>query len=269
MSFLIDPYRFASVVTPVLDIYPNAAVAYSVRLLRTAYTGNAIRVRRSSDNTEQNIGFDANGYLDETALTTFVGANNGFVTTWYDQSGNSRNATQTTASSQPQIVSSGSVIKENNKISIQYDGSNDFLSYFFTSNISQPGTFFVVNKNIVGTGIISSDNNNSRWQIYRTGIAPNNINIFAGSVLAGNNNSANQVLIYALFNGANSSISINNNTAVTGNAGTQQSNALRLGVDSANNYGQNEMQEVILYNSDQSTNKTAILSNINTYYGIY
>ncbi len=38
-----------------LDQYPSAAVAYSVRKLRAAYTGNAIRVRRSSDNTEQEI----------------------------------------------------------------------------------------------------------------------------------------------------------------------------------------------------------------------
>ena len=44
-----------------LDTYPNAAAAYSVRKLRTAYTGSAIRVRRSSDNAEQNIGFTALG----------------------------------------------------------------------------------------------------------------------------------------------------------------------------------------------------------------
>jgi hypothetical protein len=35
-----------------LDDYPNAAVAYSLRKLRTDYTGNSIRVRRSSDNAE-------------------------------------------------------------------------------------------------------------------------------------------------------------------------------------------------------------------------
>jgi hypothetical protein len=93
-----------------LDLYPSAAAAYSVRKLRSAYTGSAIRVRRSSDNTETNIGFTALGNLDESALTSFCSGTNGFVTTWYDQSGNGYNATQTTAASQPQIVSSGSVI---------------------------------------------------------------------------------------------------------------------------------------------------------------
>jgi hypothetical protein len=59
-----------------LDTYSGAAAAYSLRKLRTAYTGNAIRVRRSSDNTSQDIGFDANGELDTASMLSFVGSNN-------------------------------------------------------------------------------------------------------------------------------------------------------------------------------------------------
>ena len=87
-----------------LDTYSGAAAAYSLRRLITVYTGSLIRVRRSSDNTEQNIGFDSDGNLDTVALSAFVGSGSGFVTTWYDQSGNSRNVTQTTAANQPRIV---------------------------------------------------------------------------------------------------------------------------------------------------------------------
>ena len=76
-----------------LDTYPNAAAAYSLRKLRSAYTGYAIRVRRSSDNTEQDIGFSSTFGLDTSSLTSFCGAGNGFVTTWYDQSGNGNNGT--------------------------------------------------------------------------------------------------------------------------------------------------------------------------------
>jgi hypothetical protein len=57
-----------------LDDYPNAAVAYSLRQLRTAYTGAAIRVRRSSDNAEQDINF-VSGDLDTQSLLDFVGYN--------------------------------------------------------------------------------------------------------------------------------------------------------------------------------------------------
>ena len=79
-----------------LETYSGALVAYSLRKLRTGYVGNAIRVRRSSDNAEQDIAFDASGNLDTTSLLSFVGSVNGFVTTWYDQSGNGYNAYQST-----------------------------------------------------------------------------------------------------------------------------------------------------------------------------
>jgi hypothetical protein len=263
-------YNFAKdAFVGLLDTYPNAAAAYSVRKLSSTYTGSAIRVRRSSDNTETDIGFSSAFGLDTTSLTSFCSGTNGFVTTWYDQSGNARNATQTTAANQPQIVSSGSVILENSKPSAEFDGSNDFLSYAFSTNLSQPGTYFVVNKNTTEPGIISSDNDNSRWQIYRTGAIPKPINIFSGTVLSSGNTSSSQLLIFALFNDTNSSIGINNNTATTGSGGTQQNSAIRLGIGSTLGYGANKMQEVILYNSDQSTNRTGISTNINTYYAIY
>jgi hypothetical protein len=129
--------------TLLLDLYPNAAAAYSLRKLRTAYTGNAIRVRRSSDNTEQDIGFTALGVLDESALTTFCGVGNGFVTTWYDQSGNARNVTQTTAANQPQIVSSGNTITLNNKITIKFNAQFLNGTPFSMNNLN---LFTVLNK---------------------------------------------------------------------------------------------------------------------------
>ena len=108
-----------------LDLYPNAAAAYSLRKLRNSYTGSAIRVRRSSDNAEQDIVFDINGNLDTASLTAFCSGTNGFVTTWYDQSGGLNNATQTTAVNQPQIVNSGNLITTNGKAALSFDGNND------------------------------------------------------------------------------------------------------------------------------------------------
>ena len=60
------------------DDYPGAAAAYSLRKLDKDYAGNAIRVRRSNDNTEQDIGFSGNE-LDTTSLKSFVGSNDGAV----------------------------------------------------------------------------------------------------------------------------------------------------------------------------------------------
>ena len=70
---------FATESSPVLDDYTGAAAAYSLRKVRTAYTGSAIKVRRSSDNALQDIGFDANGDLDSTSLTTFVNSGEVFT----------------------------------------------------------------------------------------------------------------------------------------------------------------------------------------------
>jgi len=56
------------------DAFGGVTAYYSLRKFTEAETLNAIRVRRSSDDAEQDIGFDANGDLDTTALTTFVNA---------------------------------------------------------------------------------------------------------------------------------------------------------------------------------------------------
>jgi hypothetical protein len=94
---------------PTLDSFPGAYVAYSLRKLSSLYTGSVIQVRRSSDNATANIGFYRYS-LDQTELLNFVGTGSGFVTTWYDQSGNNRHATQSTNASQPRIVDSGSIV---------------------------------------------------------------------------------------------------------------------------------------------------------------
>jgi|GEM_PF-2094139 len=101
--------------TGILDTLPPSAAAYSIRRLRSGYTGPLMRVRRSSDSTEQDIGHTLGGNLNTATLTTFCGANSCFVRTWYDQSGNVRNATQTTAVNQPRIVNAGTIDLQNSR----------------------------------------------------------------------------------------------------------------------------------------------------------
>jgi hypothetical protein len=84
-----------------------AAGAYGLRKLRSAYTGAAIEVRRSSDNTTAKIGFAENGDLDVAALLKFVGKDSGFIKTWHDQSGNGLDVEQSTLPRQRVIVAAG------------------------------------------------------------------------------------------------------------------------------------------------------------------
>lgn len=92
----------------VLDPLPAAVGAWGFRRLLASWTNSAIRVRRSSDFTETDIGFSGED-LDTTGLLAFCGGGNGFVVTIYDQSGNGRHLTQADATLQPKIVTSGVV----------------------------------------------------------------------------------------------------------------------------------------------------------------
>jgi len=86
-----------------------AAMHSHSRRMLSSYEGPLIRVRRSSDNTETDIGADGLGNLDESALLAFVSSGSGYVKTVYDQSGNGRNYGQSISGNQPRIVASGIV----------------------------------------------------------------------------------------------------------------------------------------------------------------
>jgi hypothetical protein len=135
----------------VLDLISAVvAAAYSLRRLYASYTGAAIRVRRSSDNAEKDIGFIGE-HLDVLALLVFVGNGNGFVTTWYDQSGNGRHATQVTAANQPQIVASGAVITEGGRPAITHNGTSQ--------RFDMPSIPF--NMNAISVNVVAKLNNTS------------------------------------------------------------------------------------------------------------
>lgn len=87
-----------------LDTYTtNLLALYGTVKMLSSYAGSAIKVRRSSDSTLQDIGFNADGSFDATSYLAFIGAGNGFAHTVYDQSGNGRHYVQATAAAQPQI----------------------------------------------------------------------------------------------------------------------------------------------------------------------
>jgi hypothetical protein len=106
----------------------SAAVAYSTRRLQSAYTGPLLRVRRSSDNATQDIGATVGGNLDATALASFCGSASCFVSTWYDQSGNGRNAAQSTPGSQPRLVTSGVTELLGSRPAVRFDLSLNLVA---------------------------------------------------------------------------------------------------------------------------------------------
>ena len=275
------------VVNLLLDDYPNAAAAYSLRKLDKDYTGSAIRVRRSNDNAEQDIGFSLSGYLDTSALKTFVGAgNNGFITIWHNQMGvTSRDLNQGIAVNQPIIVSSGNLITidgvSNSETAILFNTSDHRLVTLLS--ISQPiSVFTYARKDNTTTedGIVYDSYNNTPFALYYTGTveAPNNRwLISSGTGLNGTTaGNTNPNLFSTLHNSTSSSIHINGVSYASGNAGTNGLDGLSVGNLRGNpppivaNYQFNgRIAEMIIYGSNQSSNRTGIENNINTYYSIY
>ena len=265
-----------------LDDYSGAAAAYSLRQLRSAYTGSAIRVRRSSDNTEQDIGF-SNNELDTTSLASFCSGTDGYVTTWYDQSGNGNDATQTTAANQPQIVSSGSVITENGKPAVQFDGNNDSISTpTLISGTTARTIFTTVKATTVNSAIyqLTKLNSGASGSSWRSIIESSEIRIrvegSAGFAYAGGYNStsySNFSLLWTSGGVQNVQMWQNSNTMAYTSGTSSDINTRNeggtIGEYAGSDFFDGIMQELIFYPSDQSSNRTGIETNINDFYSIY
>jgi hypothetical protein len=144
---------------------PN--LAFSVRRLRSAYTGNAALIRRSSDNTTLAIGF-INEDMDTTSLTTFVGVGNGFTATFYNQIG-SNDASQATAGNQPSLVATGVVLLLNARPTILFDTTNESLGFSGTS-VSHCFTVAKANALTTSTGQYLAAGTNQGFGIAGSGV---------------------------------------------------------------------------------------------------
>ena len=254
----------ASSLPLLLDAYSGAAVAYSLRKLTTSYTGYAIRVRRSSDNTSQDIGF-VGGNLDTSAITSFVGANSGYVSIWYDQSGNNRNATQVTEAYQPKIVSNGVLNTYNGRPCVKFDGSDDYVQspyYTGTSNelyfVTQTtDTAFLFPRGITDFGFVAEQGStNTQTSDYWT----TQPQLYVNSALT---SPVNRNDVYNLLNGYKLSLHKGANTSTNFNylrfGSFQQTGSLDFN---------GNLFEWVIYPSLQSS-QSLIETNINSYYSIY
>ena len=274
-----------AILATMLDVYPSAAAAYSTRLLRGAYYGSsAIRVRRSSDNAELNIGFTTSGNLDETALTAFCGAGDGFVTTWYDQSGNSRNSIQTAAGNQPKVVTGGFVVIQNSKPAVLFQASTiKSLEGLWSQTITTESNFgvFSVNNSTDSFGRVLSQGGNGND--YDAGayipMIRNGTTAAMGSFTTGLLSSAaisysTQTLFSSIHSGSQLSNQVNNNSAAVA-SDTLNLNVTRTTIGGPTSTSvatgslDGTVQEVVIYYTDQTANRTGISTNINTYYAIY
>jgi hypothetical protein len=203
-----------------------------------------------------------------TGIPAYDNTVDGFVETWYDQSGNGNDATQSVATAQPKIVDGGSLVTGG----INFDGVNDALESLFNLAATQPITFFTVATQQVASSYLSINGGTSNLSLITS--AGGNVALNGGTPLisTGVVNGVEK-LVSSVADGVSSEIFIDGSSDTVGGAGlgpTGSAGRLKIGnIYGLNRFADAEINEVIIYDSDQSANRSGIETNINAHYDIY
>ena len=225
-----------------------------------------------SDQSDNRTAIEAN--IGETYGITGIPAYDntvdGFVETWYDQSGNGRDATQSVAASQPKIVDGGSLVAG----AIDFDGSDDFLSISYPLNSTNHTIVAVSTKNVLSgaTGIVSTlDNFNDGIELVyaaTTNAVEYKINGTDESIIL--TSVLNRNLFFVTYDGTTQLLSANGNVeSQLASESISTTSNIQIGRQLTQNYLNGLVDEIIIYESSQSANRTAIEDNINAHYDIY
>jgi surface protein len=217
-----------------------------------------------------------NGYYN--IFTQSLASGSGYVTRWYDQSGNNRHATQSVAGNQPLILSSGSINLVNTKPGVYFGYQGTVASVklatpAFAVGISSPFTVFTTFQTTLESSQTIYDGlaTNIRFNYNATGYNLYNDDNING-VLYGTG-TTNQQTHFNLWGtqlqGAQNTASI-----TTGATRTVTLDGISLGhlsnpsISTAYQF-QGSLQEVIFYASNQTSNRAPFQQNINSYFNIY
>ena len=274
-----------------LDLFPGAYTAFSSRKLRSAYSSDCIIVRRT-DSTQQNIGF-VGDVLDTTSLSSFVGTggtDNGFIATFYDQVA-SFNLVQAAALNQTKVVNAGVIETINTKPAINFISNTGLgtASNLTLNDTSELWFFYVVDlTNVTTSGVIMETSTN-----FNTNIGAFAFGVGAG-VLSFNQNisiapslycrvtvpiTTGKKIISVRFRSGQTAANawqiwvngVSQTTTVTNNTNSITATNQRLFMSRAGNSitALSKRSELVIYKTDQSSNRTGIETNINSFYTIY
>lgn len=248
------------------DEYSTGVLAgYSMRKLSSTYEGSCIEVTQDGL-TFEDIGF-SNNVLDESAINTI--AENGdpvYVSKVYDQSGSGEDMVQTTFSAMPQIHNGTKILEVNNKPALYYDGT-DFMQVNNEHIISGAMGFYQVNYNTNSGRGFDSSNQSSNFTL---------LNFRFQLKLAGTQKLYNVSLPYdnqrIWFGGRNSENSflakMNNNTYdISSTTSTGDVKIQKLG--SSASYYDGYIQEFVIYDNDQESTSSDVITQINDFYEVF
>lgn len=265
--------------------FGGASAAYSLRDIG-ANGSRIVRVRRDTgggagDDDEED--FSAN-QINSGALESFVGAgNNGFVVTWYDQSGNGNDATTDADTNEPLIVSSGSLItNEAGKPTIDFVPSADFFNVpIVLDNINTASVFCVWDRDVnSGNGAIAGQlgSSGSTSRMYTPIFVSSNMYWGYGNSSTAINMgtyNANQTYLTSFVTGDTNAEAFLDNvskgtTAIQSAAIDAANGSIGRHTRGSTSFPLNgKVSEVIYYKNKLQADVSEINTEINNYYGIY
>jgi hypothetical protein len=212
------------------------------------------------------VGFDNYGELDTAAIVAYGGSNDVFVETFYDQSGSGNNATQATSTARPKIYdgATGAVLTENGKPAVQF--TLDTL--LFDSSINNTASTIIAIAELYNQPLLGNNASRNFFNPFGTSIwfqQGGGKDEFTGF------SNADQVLGFWYRDGSNPSDLYENGAALTRSvSGISNQVGVQDGIGTVSGRPfSGFLQELIIYGSDESTNRTGIETNINTFYSIY
>lgn len=256
-----------------LDEFPNAFAAFSLRQLRTGVT-SVVRVRRDSDDAEQDFTADE---ITNGTLTTFVGTgNDGFVKIWYDQSGIGNDVEQDVKTAQARIVNNGNVEMHGGKPTLNFYDNALFISYQNLDLSHEPDDIFTYSKALFTdtTRRPTLFRHNCFLRVNNTN--DNSYSFWRGSFFNSSQAYNNEEILtvwFELINGG--SLFINGNTVATNqNVGSNTINFLSIShFETSGNpqfHFDGFFQEHIVWdNNVGKNNRVSIENNINAYYDVF
>ena len=258
LRLLVAPLKGVGGSRP-LDGVANVFAAWSLRRLLSSYTGPLIRVRRSSDNAEADIGYGADGYLDVAAFSAHIGVGSGFLTKRYDQSGNHRDQVQATTARQPELRLS---VTATGRPAIVGGSTKNLDTGTLGASLAQPYSMYVVAQR-------TSRRTNFNRALWRSSVgevgfnnAVNQAYIYGGSTLSAAASDAAFHIIAGTLSGVASKLRVDG-IETTGDAGTGVATTQALsslagtGGDTAAYLAGNET-EAVVFNGALPTNVATI-----------
>ena len=241
-----------------------------------------------SDKSDFRQGIETNTALYYNIFTTMkykVQSNevDGYVATWYDQSGNGYNAAQTTADYQPKLVSAGALITDGDEPAIEFDGTNDKLAVSDSTVLDLPATVFVVLTHSSSTAteryifgrqlsaanggvVIRQQNVTERVELLSVDAASPypSVNFLrkSGRDVVAAIASPTDSSIYSSF------VLEDTDNSASGFVNASHPAAIGGRPDANSNYWDSKIQEIIVYPFDQSSQRQRIEGNIAWEYGL-